>query len=74
MIIDEGALEFVFEGLRWYELMRFALRNNDPAILADRVYARRGAENSGAMRGEIAVDLTNPANWYMSWKGKIGMK
>lgn len=74
MIIDEGALEFVFEGQRWYDLMRFSMRNNDPAILADRVYARRGAANSAAMKGEIAVDLTNPANWYLSWKGQIGMK
>lgn len=74
MIIDEGALEFAFEGLRWYELMRFALRNNNPSILADRVYERRGKANVDAMKGDIEADLTNPTNWYLSWKGKIGMK
>lgn len=74
MLIDESALEFAFEGTRWYELMRYAMRNNDPSILADRVYARRGEDNAGTMRGEIGVDLTNTANWYLSWKGKIGMK
>ena len=72
MIVDENALECCFEGTRFYDLMRVALRRNDPAYLADRVYARRGAANVGEMKGVIRKDLYNTANWFLSFKGKIG--
>ncbi|MBR1448196.1 MAG: RagB/SusD family nutrient uptake outer membrane protein [Prevotella sp.] len=72
MIADEGALEFAFEGLRFYDLMRMALYRNEPAFLADRIYARRGSDNVDAVRGEIKVDLNEPRNWYLKWGGKIG--
>ena len=65
MLLDEDALEFAFEGTRWYDLMRFALRASDPSILADRVYARRSAARAAAMRGLIGRDLSDPANWYL---------
>ena len=74
MIIDEGALEFAFEGQRYYDLLRFAVRNNDPSIVADRVYARRGEANRDAMKGEIKADLTQMRNLFMHWGGKIGMQ
>lgn len=73
MIVDEGALEFAFEGLRYYDLMRVALRRNDPAFLADRIYARQGEENSASMKSEIKANLYNPAEWYLDWNGEIGM-
>lgn len=38
MSIDEAGLELAFEGRRWSDLLRFALRRNDPAFLADKVY------------------------------------
>lgn len=74
MIVDECALENCFEGTRFYDLMRVALRRGDPNFLADRVYARRGEANKGAMEGEIKVNLRNANNWYLHWNGKIGIE
>ena len=73
MIVDENALECAFEGTRYYDLMRVALRRNDPSFLADRIYARRGSDRSGEMKSEIKKDLLNTKNWFLSWQGKIGL-
>ena len=73
LIMDECALECAFEGTRFYDLMRVALRRNAPSYLADRVYARRGAEKSAEMQGIIAVDLKNPNNWYLNWDNQLGL-
>ncbi|MGM9733744.1 MAG: RagB/SusD family nutrient uptake outer membrane protein [Prevotella sp.] len=74
MIVDEGALEFAFEGTRYYDLLRVALRRNDPSYLADRIYNRRGADKAAEVRGEIKSDLNDMNNWFLSWGGKIGMR
>ena len=74
MIVDEGALEFAFEGTRYYDLMRVAMRRNDPSYLADRIYNRRGADKAAEVRGEIKSDLNDMNNWFLSWGGKIGLK
>ncbi|MBR6121948.1 MAG: RagB/SusD family nutrient uptake outer membrane protein [Prevotella sp.] len=73
LIVTEGALEFAFEGYRYYDLMRVALRRNDPSFLADRIYARRGIDHVGEIKSEIKKDLYNTSSWYLSWKGKIGL-
>ena len=65
LIMDEDALEFAFEGQRYYDLMRVALRRGDPAYLADKIYGRRGAAKVGEMRGLIGKDLYQTANWYL---------
>ena len=73
LILNEGALEMAFEGTRYYDLMRYAMRQSNPGqTLASYVYARRGKQNSDAMRSEIAKDLTDQRNWYLQWNGKIG--
>jgi len=72
MIADECALEFAFEGLRYYDLLRMAIQRNDPAFLADRIYARRGKDRADEMKSLIEKDLYQPRNWYLQWKGKIG--
>ena len=73
LIMQEEALEFAFEGYRFYDLMRVALRRNDPSYLADKVYQRKGAENVGVMRAAIRCDLTATRNWYLNWNDKIGL-
>ena len=59
MIITEMALEGAFEGNRFNDLMRVALRRNDPAYLADPVSRRNPA--SAALRQK----LMDPKNWYL---------
>lgn len=72
LIVDEEALEFAFEGYRFYDLMRVALRRNDPAFLADRIYARRGEDKVDEMKALIPVDLYNQKNWFLHWNNEIG--
>ena len=73
LIVDEEALEFAFEGYRFYDLMRVALRRNDPSYLANRVYKRRGAANEGTMRSLISADLNDTHTWYLNWQNQIGL-
>lgn len=60
MIIDEMALEGAFEGYRFYDLMRVALRRGDPSYLASPI-ARRNGEFDNA----IYTLLMDPKNWYL---------
>ena len=60
MIIDEMALEGSFEGYRYYDLMRVALRRNDPAYLADPVSRRKGEQD-----GTLRTLLMEQKNWYL---------
>lgn len=73
LIIDEDALEFSFEGTRFYDLMRVALRRNDPSYLANRVYARRGESKATEMKSVIKKNLLDTSSWYLNWNGKIGL-
>ena len=73
LLLTEDALEFMFEGVRYYDLMRFAMRSSNPGqFLSDRILARKGEDNRPAMLGEIKKDLTNQNNWYLQWNGKLG--
>ena len=72
MIMDENALETSFEGYRFYDLMRVALRRNDPSYLSKRVYNRKGSENYNTMFGTIKSSLNDVSTWYLKWKEQIG--
>jgi hypothetical protein len=63
-IIREDALELAYEGNRWEDLVRVALRRNDPAFLADKIYdklSKEGNANASAVRSK----LLNVNNWYL---------
>lgn len=61
-IIEEESLEGIFEGQRYYDLMRLALRRNDPSCLADPISKRNGKDNvDAALRNK----LMEPKNWYL---------
>jgi len=73
LLLNECALEFAFEGTRFYDIMRFALRQSNPgAFMAKYIYARRGNARSSEVQAEVKASLTDQRNWYLRWKGKIG--
>ena len=59
-IVEELALETAFEGNRFSDLMRIALRRNDPAYLAKRV-----ASKHTDYKAEIEAKLSDVNNWYL---------
>lgn len=66
-IIDEAGLELAYEGQRWGDLERIALRRNDPSFLANKIYQkllRDGNPNASTVQAK----LMNPANWYLPFK------
>jgi len=72
LILNESALEFAFEGTRYYDIMRYALHQTNPGqAMAEVIGARLGEANRSSMAGIIAK-LADQRNWYLSWKGKIG--
>ncbi len=58
-IIEELALETAFEGNRFHDLMRVAIRRNNNAYLADRVSAKYS--NSAGMKAK----LMQRESWYL---------
>jgi len=73
LILNESALEFAFEGTRYYDVMRYAMRQSNPGeAMAKIIYGRRGESRRAEMQGMIKKDLNNKANWFLNWNGKIG--
>jgi len=60
LIVDEMALEGAFEGYRFYDLMRVALRRGDPSYLADAVSRRNGTADE-----QLRSLLMNTQKWYL---------
>lgn len=60
LIVTEMALEGAFEGNRFNDLMRIALRRNDPAYLATPVSQRKGLIDP-----DLRQKLMEPKNWYL---------
>ena len=68
-LIEESALELAYEGQRWGDLVRVALRRNDPAFLADKVYLKlkkANNPNAEAVRAKLLVS----SNWFLPFKLK----
>ncbi len=63
-LIEEAALELAYEGNRWGDLVRIALRRNDPSFLADRIYEKLNAEGN-SQAGSVRTKLMVRENWYL---------
>jgi starch-binding outer membrane protein, SusD/RagB family len=67
-IINEAGLELAYEGQRWSDLLRIALRRNDPNYLADKVYDKLRLEVGEAKAREVQARLKNRDNWFLPFK------
>ncbi len=67
-LIKETALENAFEGTRWADLLRVAIRRNDPAFIADKVYNK--LIKSGVSSGAASAARSKLMNkdWYLPFK------
>jgi starch-binding outer membrane protein, SusD/RagB family len=66
-LVQETGLENGFEGTRWPDLLRVALRRNEPAFLADKIYDKL-RKDGVANAAEVRTKLMNKANWYLPFK------
>ncbi|MBO7108644.1 MAG: RagB/SusD family nutrient uptake outer membrane protein [Prevotella sp.] len=74
LLLNENALELAFEGARYYDLMRFAMRQSNPAaFMADHIFARRGEDKRAEVQGEVKTDFADRSTWFLKWNGKIGL-
>ena len=71
LLIAESGLETAFEGNRWSDLLRIALRRQatDPNYLANKIGAKFDAAHS-ADAGAVKAKLADPANWYLPFRWK----
>jgi hypothetical protein len=70
MIITEDALELAYEGERWPDLLRIAIRRNDPAFIADKIYdkLRKSGFSAGAASAARAKLMNR--DWFLPFKFK----
>jgi starch-binding outer membrane protein, SusD/RagB family len=68
-IIEESALELAYEGYRWPDLLRVALRRSDPAFLADKIYDKL-QKDGNPQAAAVRAKLMNKDNWYLPFKFK----
>jgi hypothetical protein len=71
LLIAESALETAFEGNRWGDLMRIALRRQatDPNYLANKIGAKFDAAHSSEAAA-VRARLADKANWYLPFRWK----
>ena len=68
LILTEGALEFAFEGVRYYDLLRFGLRSGSPAAFIAEFVSKR----NGEQKPDGSLNINN-SNIYLRWNGLIGI-
>jgi len=62
-LIDEASLELAFEGQRWPDLLRIAMRRDNPGFLADKVYEKLSRAGNPAA-STVRTKLLNK-DWYL---------
>jgi hypothetical protein len=67
-VIREAALENAFEGTRWSDLLRVAIRRNDPAFLADKIYNKLVKSGVSAAAATQARTKLMAKDWYLPFK------
>jgi hypothetical protein len=70
-LIEEAALEMAFEGSRWEDLLRVAMRRNDPSFLANKIYEKLSKEGN-PQADAVRSKLMNRENWYLPFKWDVG--
>jgi hypothetical protein len=66
-IIDEDGLELAYEGQRWGDLLRVALRRNDASFLAKKVYDKLTREGN-PQAGTALTKLSSLNGLYLPFK------
>jgi starch-binding outer membrane protein, SusD/RagB family len=70
MIMEENALELAYEGQRWSDLLRVAIRRNDPSFLADKVYNKLIKSGLSASAAAQARGKLLGRQWFLPFKWK----
>jgi hypothetical protein len=67
-LIKETALENAFEGTRWPDLLRVAIRRNDPSFIADKVYNKLLKSGVSSGSASTARAKLMGKDWYLPFK------
>jgi hypothetical protein len=69
-LINESGLEDGFEGTRWADLLRVAIRRNDPSFIADKVYNKLIKSGISSASASQAKAKLMRKDWYLPfvWK------
>jgi starch-binding outer membrane protein, SusD/RagB family len=68
MIIEEDALELAYEGQRWSDLLRVAIRRNDPSFLADKIFDKLRKSGLSASAAASARARLLGRDWFLPFK------
>ncbi|EHQ29187.1 RagB/SusD family nutrient uptake outer membrane protein [Mucilaginibacter paludis] len=63
-LVQESALTLAYEGQRWPDLLRIALRRNDPSFIANKVADRLNRDGFGAAAATAQAKLS-AGNYYL---------
>jgi hypothetical protein len=66
MIVSESGLELAYEGTRWPDLLRVAIRRNDPSIVANRIYNKLSKDGVGNA-AEVQAKLLRK-EWFLPFE------
>jgi starch-binding outer membrane protein, SusD/RagB family len=69
-LLNELALETAFEGTRWPDLLRVAMRRNDPSFIADKIYNKLKNNPATESLAPEAKRKLQAGDWFLpfSWE------